>query len=242
MNELHLFAGRGGGILGGILMGHRPVCAVEIEDHNRRGLLARQADGLLPRFPIWDDVRTFDGRPWRGKVDILCGGFPCQDISSAGRGAGISGKKSSMWGEMARIADEIRPRYIFAENSPNLVCRGLGQVLGDLAAMGYDAKWGVMGARTANLPHQRERIWIVADSQGFDGWDKSKDAGNGIAWRCREEPAEGSENDWVDVATQFCGMDDGMADRLDRLFAIGNGQVPAVAASAFSLLANANHH
>jgi len=239
LNELHLFAGAGGGILGGMLLGHTTVCAVEIEEYPRRVLLQRQRDGILPRFPIWDDVQTFDGRPWRGKVDILCGGFPCQDISSAGRGAGIGGSKSSMWGHMARITDEIRPRYVFAENSPNLVSRGLGQVICDLSSMGYDVRWGIMGAKTANLPHQRKRIWLVADTKGFDGRNKPEDTSNGLAWRCREELAEGSENDWVDVATEFCGMDDGVADRLDRLFAIGNGQVPAVAASAFHFLANA---
>ena len=86
MNELHLFAGAGGGILGGILLGHTTVCAVEIEPYCRNVLLQRQRDGILPKFPIWDDVCTFDGKPWRGKVDIVCGGFPCQDISSAGGG------------------------------------------------------------------------------------------------------------------------------------------------------------
>ncbi len=86
MNELHLFAGAGGGILGGILLGHTCVCAVEIEPYCRKVLLQRQRDGILPKFPIWDDVRTFDGKPWRGKVDVVCGGFPCQDISIAGGG------------------------------------------------------------------------------------------------------------------------------------------------------------
>ena len=83
LNELHLFAGGGGGILGGILLGHEPVCAVEIKSYCRETLLQRQRDGLLPRFPIWDDVRTFDGTPWRGIADVVCGGFPCQDISAA---------------------------------------------------------------------------------------------------------------------------------------------------------------
>jgi DNA (cytosine-5)-methyltransferase 1 len=80
MNELHLFAGAGGGILGGILLGHTTVCAVEIEPYPRKVLLQRQRDGILPKFPIWDDVCTFDGKPWRGSVDVICGGFPCQDI------------------------------------------------------------------------------------------------------------------------------------------------------------------
>ena len=94
MNELHLFAGAGGGILGGMLLGHRTVCAVEIEPYCRKVLLQRQRDGILPWFPIWDDVRTFDGKPWRGIADVVCGGFPCQDISIAGHGAGIEGARS----------------------------------------------------------------------------------------------------------------------------------------------------
>lgn len=100
MNELHLFAGAGGGILGGMLLGHSCVCAVEIEPYCRKVLLQRQRDGILPKFPIWDDVRTFDGRPWRGKIDVVCGGFPCQDISCAGKGAGIGGARSGLWSDL----------------------------------------------------------------------------------------------------------------------------------------------
>ena len=162
MNELALFAGAGGGILGGKLLGWRTVCAVEWEAYAASVLCARQNDGALPAFPIWDDVRTFDGRPWRGIVDVVSGGFPCQDISAAGKGAGIEGERSGMWTEMARIIGEVRPRFAFVENSPMLTSRGLGRVLGDLAALGYDARWGVLGAVDAGAPHKRDRIWIVA--------------------------------------------------------------------------------
>ena len=162
MNELHLFAGAGGGILGGELLGHTTVCAVEIEEYPRKILLQRQRDGILPRFPIWDDITTFDGNPWRGRVDVVCGGFPCQDISAAGKGAGITGERSGLWGEMARVIREVRSRYVFVENSPMLTSRGLGTVLGDLAAMGFDARWCVLGACDAGAPHKRERIWILA--------------------------------------------------------------------------------
>jgi DNA (cytosine-5)-methyltransferase 1 len=165
LRELHLFAGAGGGVLGGILCGHTCVCAVEIEPYPRKVLLQRQRDGILPRFPIWDDVRTFDGKPWRGKVDIVCGGFPCQDISAAGKGAGLSGERSGLWKEMGRIINEIRPRYVLVENSPVLTSRGLGVVLGDLAAMGFDAQWGVLGASDAGAPHKRERIWVMAHAK-----------------------------------------------------------------------------
>lgn len=165
MNELALFAGAGGGILGGHLLGWRTVCAVEREPYAASVLMQRQNDGVLPPFPIWDDVCTFDGKPWRGIVDVVSGGFPCQDISAAGKGAGIDGDRSGLWREMARIIGEVRPRYVFVENSPILTSRGLGTVLGDLAAMGYDAKWGVLGAADVGAPHQRDRIWIVAYAQ-----------------------------------------------------------------------------
>lgn len=163
MNELALFAGAGGGILGGKLLGWRTVCAVELADYPRRVLLARQSDCLDP-FPIWDDVSTFDGNPWRGVVDIITGGFPCQDISVAGNGAGIEGPRSGLWAEMARIIREVGPRYVLVENSPMLTSRGLGRVVGDLAALGYDARWGVLGANHAGAPHRRERIWILANA------------------------------------------------------------------------------
>ena len=164
VNELALFAGAGGGILGGHLLGWRTVCAVEWEAYPASVLVARQNDKTLPAFPIWDDVQTFDGRPWRGRVDVISGGFPCQDISCAGKGAGIGGKRSSMWKHMARIIGQVRPRYVFVENSPLLVSRGLDVVLSDLAQMGYDATWGIISAADAGAPHLRKRIWILANS------------------------------------------------------------------------------
>lgn len=166
VNELALFAGAGGGILGGKLLGWTTVCAVEIDDYARRVLLHQQRQRNLPEFPIWDDICTFDGRPWRGLVDVVSGGFPCQDISAAGKGAGIEGSRSGLWAEMHRIVCEVRPRYVFVENSPMLTSRGLGRVLGDLAESGYDAEWMVLGAADVGAPHRRDRIWILAqDSQ-----------------------------------------------------------------------------
>jgi len=167
MNELALFAGAGGGILGGHLLGWRCVCGVEYDKYARHVLLARQRDGQLPKFPIWDDVRTFDARPWRGVADVVSGGFPCQDISSAGKGAGIEGARSGLWKEMARIIGEVRPRFAFVENSPMLVSRGLTTVVGDLSEMGYDAVWGIVSAADCGAPHLRKRIWIV-------GWDSDR--------------------------------------------------------------------
>ena len=179
MNELALFAGAGGGILGGHLLGWRTVCAVEWEAYPASVLIARQNDGFLPPFPVWDDVQTFDGKPWKGIVDVISGGFPCQDISVAGGGAGIDGARSGMWKEMARIIGEIRPKFVFVENSPMLTSRGLGTVLADLSKMGFDAEWGIMGADNTGLPHRRKRIWLLATNTDSQHWHEPTWAGSG---------------------------------------------------------------
>jgi len=294
VNELALFAGAGGGILGGKLLGWRTVCAVEREPYAASVLAQRQNDGLLPAFPIWDDVCTFDGRPWRGVVDVVSGGFPCQDISAAGKGAGIDGERSGLWGEMARIVGEVRPRFVFVENSPLLVGRGLIRVLADLAEMGFDARWGVVGADNVGAPHRRERCWIVANANGLRElqpqgcqraeWRRLGNGGEELAdtdsqpWhegRARDasqepggrdadrgsEPAdlchahgaglaqrEGQPGDdgaelaaalgagWWLVEPDVGRVADGVAARVDRLKAIGNGQVPQCAAQAWRIL------
>ena len=175
LRTFHLFAGAGGGILGDLLLGHLPVGACEIEPYPRNVLLARQRDGHLPEFPIWDDVCTLDGTPWRGSVDVLCGGFPCQDISAAGKGAGITGERSGLWKEYARLIGEMRPRFVFAENSPLLRTRGLGVVLEDLAALGYNARWGIIGARDVGAPHKRDRMWVLAYQCGLAHTNRGDD-------------------------------------------------------------------
>lgn len=241
MNELALFAGAGGGILGGLLLGWRTVCAVEIDPFCRRVLLARQRDCVLEPFPIWDDVQTFDGRPWRGSVDVVSGGFPCQDISPASSTRnGLDGARSGLWEHMRRIVGEVRPRHVFVENSAALVARGLGRVLGDLAALGFDAKWGVLRASDAGLPHERERIWIVAHAYEELGAKRPR------AQQQPRQPAHVGGVDrsgagdrrsrWVALAGEFYRMDDGLADKVDSTAALGNGQVPAVAALAWEAL------
>jgi len=234
---LHLFAGAGGGILGDILLGHHPVCAVEIDSYCQQVLSARQADGCLPWFPIFEDVSKFDGKPWRGIADVVCGGFPCQDISSAGKGAGIDGERSGLWTEMRRICGEIRPSYIFVENSPMLTIRGLGRVLGDLASMGYDARWGVLGADTVGLPHHRARIWVVANStqRRWKQCESKREAKGDISFMGQGQKP-GCHKQWREAEPSMVGMGNALAFRVDRLFALGNGQVPAVAALAWETL------
>ena len=279
MNELALFAGAGGGILGGKLLGWRTVCAVEWEPYPASVLCARQNDGLLPPFPIWDDIQTFDGNPWRGIVDVVSGGFPCTDISAAGKGAGIDGENSGLWREMARVICEVQPRFAFVENSSMLTSRGLGRVLGDLASMGFDARWGVLGAADVGANHQRDRIWIVAKSNGKpitpptlayanstyeqrnertertqaqhanpDGTSELAHTENsGDVWRnwvlgfAQEEHKHrggqgNGRREWWQVEPNVGRVADGVAARVDRLKAIGNGQVPLCAATAWRIL------
>ena len=245
MNELHLFAGAGGGILGGMLLGHTTVCAVEIEPYCRKVLLQRQRDGILPKFPIWDDVRTFDGKPWRGRVQIICGGFPCQDISCLNQsGAGIEGLRSGLWSEFARVVREVEPSHVFVENSPMLTSRGLGRVLGDLAEMGYNAKWGVLGGCHAGAPHERLRIWILANSTGA-GLEERDSQRMGESEKVESRKQENSmaiqgihetgRTPWAGES-RISLVAHGMANRMERIRTTGNGQVPAVAALAWQIL------
>jgi len=270
LRELALFAGAGGGILGGKLLGWRTVCAVERDAYAAQVLAQRQNDGILEAFPIWSDVTTFDGKPWRGIVDVISGGFPCQDISSAGKGAGIDGDRSGLWGEFARIIGEVRPTYAFVENSPMLTLRGLDRVLCDLAALGYSAEWGVISASDLGAKHERQRIWIVAHANNLTerglsvgkgekkplscfGGEISdtagvRQSGQGKYARRIDKAADCNRkaNRIIDICQRSggpwlveSGLDrvvNGVAHRMDRLKAIGNGQVPVVAATAFDLL------
>jgi DNA (cytosine-5)-methyltransferase 1 len=239
MNELALFAGSGGGILGGRLLGWRTRCAVEIDSYARSRLLDRQRDGHIDRFPVWDDVRTFDGRPWRNTIDVVTGGFPCQDISPAGGKQGIAGERSGLWGEMARVVREVRPRFVLVENSAALAHRGLGTVLRDLAVMGFDARWGVFSACAFGAPHMRRRMFILADSH-------CRNVEIGVRPRPTEwQPLSVSghramRGDWMERVAGNARSGAGLADRVDRTRAIGNGQVPAVVAGAWRLLMTYN--
>ena len=315
LRTMHLFAGAGGGILADLLLGHQPVCAVEWNEYCQQVLSARQKDGHLPWFPIFGDVQQFDGKPWRGIVDVVSGGFPCQDISAAGKGVGIEGKRSGMWKHMARIIEEVQPAYAYIENSPMLRTRGLGVVLQDIAKMGFDAEWGIVSAADAGAPHRRDRIWILAtntngkrrnkwggdrqerhilhDNQwdaskskperqrwvsGFralsenvadaNGWgqqerrqqnsdttqpkiktsqrnhacrcsenvadtDCTQRKGNKCAQRIEKEYTDAGSASWWQTEPNVGRVANGVAARVDRLKAIGNGQVPTVAATAW---------
>jgi DNA (cytosine-5)-methyltransferase 1 len=246
MNELSLFSGAGGGLLATQhLLGWRAIGYVEYNDYCQRVLAARIRDGLLHDAPIFGDIRAFIDQGYaeryRGVVDVVSGGFPCQDISCAGRGAGIDGERSGLWGAMAEVVRQVGPRFVFVENSPMLTSRGLGRVLGDLASMGYHARWGVLSGAMAGCPAEGARIWIVAtktdeiNGQTRVGFYSQYERQRKIRRSCdRRRPLV---EWWGMPAPRGDGrMDTGLANRVERLEALGNGQVPAVAALAWEVL------
>ncbi len=162
LNGMALFAGIGGIELG-LRKYVRTVCYVE-KDNYAVGIIRNCIkEGRLQEAPIWDDVKTFDGKQWHGFVDVISGGFPCQDISVAGKGRGIKkDTRSGLWFEMLRIINEVRPSFVFVENVSALTNRGLDIVLGQLSEAGYDARWTDLRASDVGAPHRRERMFILA--------------------------------------------------------------------------------
>lgn len=210
---LHLFSGAGGGILADVLLGHTPIGAVELEPYARNVLLSRQLDERLPRFPIWDNVQTFriDNPNTKDFIERLCGirerlcicgGFPCQDISCAGKGEGISGKKSGLWKEYKRIICEIRPKYAFLENSNMLIRRGLDTIVSDFAEMGYSMAWGVVSAADVGAPHLRKRLWGVAVSNSLRDRDRRNERKKEVALDKSDGNIGASQRDISDANCQ----------------------------------------
>lgn len=152
--------------------GYRSVCYVEKEPFCQRVLQARMRDGTLDDAPIWDDVSTFDGRPWAGRVDIISGGFPCQDVSKLGTRKGLSGERSGLWWEMARTIGEVRPRYVVIENVTALYHRGLRDVQLFLSSAGYYSEAVPVSASYIGASHERSRVYVVAyaDGEYAQGW------------------------------------------------------------------------
>jgi len=171
INTLHLFAGSGGGILADIILGHRPICAVEWEPYACKVLRERVEDGWFPDMRVWKgDVRMFNPSEYAGKVDIIHAGFPCQDISVAGNQAGVGeGSRSGLYREVLRIADVVRPEYIFMENVAAIVTGADGEwlrtIIGDLADRGFDACWQCLAASQVGAKHKRNRWWLLGYSK-----------------------------------------------------------------------------
>lgn len=141
----------------------RTVCYIENDPYCQRVLQARMADGSLPDAPIWDDLKTFDGRPWRGCVDFVFGGIPCQPYSLAGKRQGAADERD-LWPALRRVLGEVEPGLVFLEQVPGFLVHsgGMGRVLGELAKIGYDTVWDCVPACAVGAPHRRDRVWILA--------------------------------------------------------------------------------
>lgn len=230
MDVLDLFSGGGGFSLGLERAGMRTVAFCEIDAYCRR-VLARHWPGV----PIYDDVRTVTADRLRSDgiaPQLICGGFPCQDISFAGNGAGLEGERSGLWREYARIIGELRPDFALVENVAALTVRGLLQVLGDLAAIRYAAEWSNLSACSVGAPHVRQRLFIVAYPDRLDGRERFRDS------FAREERAlqeidgfararAGFKARLADPSALYGGAD-GVPNRMERNRLIGNAVAPDV--------------
>jgi DNA (cytosine-5)-methyltransferase 1 len=237
MNELSLFTGAGGGVLGTHLLGWRPVGYVEFNDYCQRVLAARIRDGYIPNAPIFGDIRAFLDEGWagvyQGMVDVVTAGFPCQPFSAAGKRRGEDDPRN-MWPATAEVIRLVEPRWCLLENVPDLLGPHgyFGQVLRDLASMGYDARWGVLGAGQLGCPHFRERVWVLARNTNMHQYEGNEAQQNVL----RRTPSKSSRLRWWESEPSVGRVANGMANRLDRAKAIGNGQVPAVVRLAWEML------
>lgn len=240
LTNLALFAGAGGLELGARKCGgFRTIGYVEKDRYAQGVIMSRIRGGELDDGPIWDDVTTFDGRPWRGLVDVVSGGFPCQDISLSGNMLGIEdGAKSGLWREFRRTISEVGPGYILVENVPGDL-RWINRVRRDLRELGYVGRTIPLSACAFGAPFPRERVFVVAHTTGERRemrWQIRKESQHtprrnriqNKTWdTSREENASSSTLD---------GISHGLAFRLDRIRCCGNGVVPDQSIPAWSLI------
>ncbi len=267
MNELSLFTGIGGGLLGTKLLGWKCIGAVEWDEYCCKVLDQRIRDGIYEQFDIFNmDIREFNRRVatiYRGKVDVITAGFPCQPFSVAGKRRGDQDERN-MWPPTIECIRLVRPRYLLLENVPGLlVHKYVRRIYGDLAESGYCVKWRCLSAAEVGANHKRNRWWIVADSdsngsdsrrkqvegrlqeiQGHRSCDVCEEVadtentqhrllGQGI---CREEADVLRQLSWWSVEPDVGRLADGVPNRVDRLKAIGNAQVPAMVKKVWELL------
>ncbi len=222
-----LFAGIGGFDLGLERAGFTVRWQVEIEPYCQ-AVLAKH----WPAVTRYGDIKTVRGADVE-PVDVLCGGFPCQDISWAGTGAGIDGARSGLWGELFRLVCELRPSYVLVENVPALLARGIGRVLGDLASIGYDAEWSSVSACALGSPHMRQRVFIVAYPNGEHGWPRLRYS---TAPKIRTlqifdgfESARSGYRTRLENPSALYRDAHGVSNRMDRNRGLGNAIVPQIA-------------
>lgn len=208
-----LFSGIGGIELGLQRAGWRIDWQVEI-DERKRAVLARH----FPDARRFGDIQGVEAQEL-GQVDLIAGGFPCQDLSSAGARGGITGKRSGLWAHFARLIGDLRPRYVLVENVPALLVRGMGRVLGDLASLGYDAEWDCLPAAAFGAPQLRARIWLLAYPRGIrDEADDTVFAGRPLPELCA----------WWRTEPDLDRVVDGLSGGMERVGWLGDAVVPQI--------------
>lgn len=231
LRVLDLFSGIGGFSLGlERTGGFETVAFCEIDPFCRR-VLAKH----WPNVRQFEDVTKLRGEDV-GPVDVICGGFPCQDISLVGKGAGLAGERSGLWREFSRLIGELGPSFVLVENVTALLDRGISDVLGDLAALRYDAEWHCISASAAGAPHIRDRVWILAHANGDR---QQRISAAGCCERTRQSIFTGSEiartfdanrghHGWWNTEPDVGRVANGVPDRAHRLKALGNAVVPQI--------------
>jgi DNA (cytosine-5)-methyltransferase 1 len=220
-----LFAGIGGMDLGFERSGMVCKWQVEIDPYCQK-VLAKH----WPDVRRHDDVRTFPpAGDW--SVDVICGGFPCQDISYAGKGAGLAGERSGLFYEAMRVVREVGPRIVVLENVAALLTRGLDQVLGTLASLGFDAEWHVLPAAAFGAPHIRSRAFVVAyaNGTGLEDWLQTDCGPGGYQEDAYRAWMPIKRHGWWEVEPAVCRVANGLPNRIHRLRGLGNAVVPQVA-------------
>lgn len=223
ISEFHLFAGIGGGIYGGSILGHKCCGGVEIDTYAKAVLKQRQKDGWMEEFPIYDDVTTLDGKKFKGTFDVLCGGFPCQAFSTAAHGKNIAEK--NLWDYMFKFIQDSSAPIVFGEN---VVLRAVTNAKADLESIGYKVSLCRLSCKDLGADHQRNRFWLLAvkDENAFIKLKSHIDSLPKLHARCWTFDARSQE-----YPTDKC-------DRRHQLRGIGNAQSPLVCASAFRILVN----
>ncbi len=240
LNGLDLFSGIGGITLA--LSGYvRPTAYCEIDRYAQAVLLSRMADGMLPTAPIWDDVTTLTGQHFQGaRIDIIYGGFPCQDISTVGRGAGLAGKRSGLFYEIIRLCGELRPSFVFLENVPAITVRGGVDCIAELTRAGYDCRWCIIQTPKDSRIASGHRWFILAKAIGAGlqgGASVEKTTSDGVGKENAMRPTEETFSRLIrETAPDVLRMDHGIPFALDRIKALGNSVVPQQARQAFEYL------
>lgn len=238
MNELSLFTGAGGGLLGTMLLGFRPIGYVEWDDYCQRVIAARIRDGILPNAPIFGDIRTFidsgSASLYRGVTDIITAGFPCQPFSVAGKQKGADDERN-MWPATAECIRIVRPSFALLENVPGLLSSGyFGTILSDIYESGFDARWALFSAKNEGAPIERKRLFIACTNKidGKEGLGNQQDR----AQKVQRDVTGQCPEFWLQTPSFDIGMGNGVADYVDRVGAIGNAQCPQVVATAWRIL------